>query len=74
MINPLQWLYDEVFQFVSRDDGFRGGGEALDDGGEDADFDGVPGGNGVRVLSPGSADLVYKRQGSDHLAEALVAF
>ena len=63
-----------MLQFISSDDGFRGGGEALDDGGEDGDFDGVPGGIGVRVLSLGSADLVDERQGCDHLGEALVAF
>ena len=74
MINPVQRLYDEVFHFVSSDDSLRSGGEALDDGGEDGDFDGVPGGVGVRVLSLGSADLVDERQGCDHLGEALVAF
>ena len=74
VINPVQRLYNKVLQFISSDDGFHGGGEALDDGGEDGDFDGVPGGVGVRVLFPGSANLVDKRQGPDHLGEALVAF
>ena len=74
MINPVQRLYDEVFHLVSSDDSLRGGGEALDDGGEDGDLDGIPGGGRVRVLSPGSADLVDKCQSFDHFGEALIAF
>ena len=67
MINPVQRLYDEVFHFVSSDDGLHGGGEALDDRGVGGDSDGIPGGGRVRVLSPGSADLVNKRQASTTL-------
>ena len=74
MINPVQRLYEEVFHFVSSDDCLRNGGEALDDGGEDGDFERILGGVRVRVLSLGSADLVDKRHGFDHLGEALVAF
>ena len=63
-----------MLQFVGSDDGFCGEGEALDDGGEDGDLDGVPGDVGDRVLSPSSADLMYERQGCDHFGEALVGF
>ena len=74
MINPVQMLYDEVFHLVSGDDGLRGGGEALEDRGEDGDLDGIPVSGRVRVLSPVSADLVDKCQSVNHFGEALVAF
>ena len=47
MVDTVQGLDDKVHELVSGNDSLRGGGETLDDEGEDGDLDGVPGSNRV---------------------------
>ena len=69
MIDTVQGL-----ELVGSDNSLCGGSETLDDKGEDGDLDRVPGRDRVRVLSLGSAVLVYEREGYAHFGEALIVF
>ena len=74
LVDTIQGLDDKVLELVGGNNSLRVGGKTLDDEGENGDFDRVPGSDRVRVLSPGSAALVYEHEGCDHFGEARIVF